>query len=63
MSLRDASDAERCLGKGNASEFYSNLKKWHRWDLNLRPTDPETETITTHPPRARTSFVLGTVTP
>jgi len=31
--------------------IYYELKKWRLRDLNLRPTDPETNTLTTQPTR------------
>jgi len=33
------------------TQVYCASKKWHLRDLNLRSTDPETDTFTAQPPR------------
>jgi len=38
------------------------VEKCHRWELNLRPTDPEADTLTTQPPRPTIYIGIYTTT-
>jgi len=42
------------------TQGYYALKKCHRRDLSLRPTDPEADTLTTQPPRPQRSVDCST---
>jgi len=45
------------------SKVLASTTEWHRRDLNLRPTDPETDTLTTQAPRRADEIVAYMPTP